>query len=182
MLARYGMVHGRFQPFHNGHLEYALRAFSRSEHLIIGITNADPTHGRPEATDTNRHLPGSNPFTFFERQRMIRQTLVDHGICPDRLSMVPFPIHEPERWSHYCPVGTHHFVRVFSDWGREKVERLRKAAYEITILDEGTRKKYSGEDVRARIKEGQSLTKFLPSAVVNILREISARERLLCLD
>lgn len=43
MDVRYGMIHGRFQPFHNGHLEYALAALSRCSHLIVGITNPDPS-------------------------------------------------------------------------------------------------------------------------------------------
>ena len=28
MLSAYGMIHGRFQPFHRGHLEYALAALA----------------------------------------------------------------------------------------------------------------------------------------------------------
>ncbi len=40
--ARYGMVHGRFQPFHLGHLEYTLKALACSQTLIVGITNPTP--------------------------------------------------------------------------------------------------------------------------------------------
>ncbi len=43
---RYGMIHGRFQPFHNGHLEYLLAALERCETLIIGITT---DHATPSA-------------------------------------------------------------------------------------------------------------------------------------
>lgn len=38
MLPRYGMIHGRFQPFHNGHWQYARAALARCDVLIIGIT------------------------------------------------------------------------------------------------------------------------------------------------
>jgi cytidyltransferase-like protein len=36
-------VHGRFQPFHYGHLEYTLAALACCDHRIIGITNPDPS-------------------------------------------------------------------------------------------------------------------------------------------
>ena len=55
MRHRYGMVHGRFQPFHVGHLEYALTALHRCEHLIVGITNPDPSLVVAESTDPQRH-------------------------------------------------------------------------------------------------------------------------------
>ena len=79
MRVRYGMAHGRFQPFHRGHLEYVLAALARSEHLIVGITNPDPWQTRAEAADAQRHTPEANPFTFFERQRMIRAALHEAG-------------------------------------------------------------------------------------------------------
>jgi nicotinamide mononucleotide adenylyltransferase len=32
-----GVVHGRFQPFHNGHLEYVLSAKQKCDFLYVGI-------------------------------------------------------------------------------------------------------------------------------------------------
>ena len=42
------MIHGRFQPFHNGHLDYLRGALARCDELFVGITNPDPRHARPE--------------------------------------------------------------------------------------------------------------------------------------
>ena len=36
------MIHGRFQPFHNGHLEYLAGAAERSDEVFIGIGLAVP--------------------------------------------------------------------------------------------------------------------------------------------
>jgi len=58
------MIHGRFQPFHLGHLEYLKGAAERSEAVFVGITNPDPTRIREESSDPLRHLPESNPFTY----------------------------------------------------------------------------------------------------------------------
>ena len=121
----WGCVHGRFQPFHDGHLEYVLRAWQRCERLIVGITAADPTAVRKEAESPHRHEPASNPFTYFERLRMIQDTLLAEGLKPQGFAIVPFPVHEPGLVCHYVPEEAVHFVRVYSRWEEEKVRRLR---------------------------------------------------------
>ena len=74
------MIHGRFQPFHNGHLEYLRGAAERSDEVFVGITNPDPQRIKEEATDPLRHLPESNPFTYVERLLMIEAVAKDEGI------------------------------------------------------------------------------------------------------
>jgi cytidyltransferase-like protein len=49
------MIHGRFQPFHRGHLEYMRGASERCDELWVGITNPDPARVKPEASDPARH-------------------------------------------------------------------------------------------------------------------------------
>ena len=178
MRARYGMVHGRFQPFHTGHLHYTLEALNRSEHLIIGITNPDPAETQREVTDTQRHTSEANPFTFFERQWMIRAALADAGVELSRVSIVPFPIHAPGRWVHYCPKETVQFIRVFSEWGREKVARLQAAGWQVEILDPGATKQESGSTVRRRLSQGRGWEQFVPRGVGVVLKQIGAHERL----
>ena len=65
------MIHGRFQPFHHGHLAYLTAAAARCERLLVGITNPDRLRTRPEADDPKRHLPEANPFTYTERLLMV---------------------------------------------------------------------------------------------------------------
>lgn len=178
MSVPYGMVHGRFQPFHNGHLEYVLHALQQCDHLIIGITNPDPSLIVQEATDRDRHLPTANPFTFFERHRMIRVALAEARCEMNQASLVPFPIHHPERWQFYCPLGTTQFVRLFSAWGREKVERFQALGWPVVVLDGGGTKHVSGAEVRRRLLVGQGWEELVPSPVAQVLREIRAMERM----
>ena len=178
MTHRYGMIHGRFQPFHNGHWEYARTALARCDFLIIGVTNPDPSLIVPELADSERHLPEANPFTFFERQQMIQATLADADVSLFRVAIVPFPIHHPERWVYYCPAGTTQFVRLFSAWGKEKLRRFKDNGWRVEILDEGATKEVSGSEVRRQILEGQGWEKLVPSGVARVLREIGAAERL----
>jgi nicotinamide-nucleotide adenylyltransferase len=173
----YGMVHGRFQPFHTGHLRYVLAALQHCQHLIIGITNPDPSAIVQEQTDSDRHRREANLFTFFERQWMVRAALADAGIELTRLSIVPFPIHHPERWSYYCPREAIQFMRVFSAWGEEKRRRFQERGWTVEVLDSGSAKEVSGSEVRRRLREGQGWRECVPPAVAMVLDEIKAGER-----
>jgi nicotinamide-nucleotide adenylyltransferase len=140
----WGCVHGRFQPFHEGHLEYVLRAWQRCERLIVGVTAADPTAVWKETESPHRHEPASNPFTYFERLQMIRDTLLAEGLKARDFAIVSFPIQDPGFIGHYVPEGTTHFVRVYSRWEEEKVRRLRDEVFPVEVLDPGEEKKVPG--------------------------------------
>ena len=64
---RDGIVLGRFQPLHLGHLEYLEAARRRCRRLFVGITNPDPGTRLPHSADPARSLPENNPFTYVER-------------------------------------------------------------------------------------------------------------------
>ena len=167
------MIHGRFQPFHNGHLEYLRGAAERSDEVWIGITNPDPARIRPEASDPLRHLPESNPFSYAERLLMVKAAAADLGLEPVTVHVIPFPVNEPELWSAYVPQGVTQYLRLFSAWGGTKLDRLREAGYEVVILDEGAEKEISGADVRAVIREGGDWESLVPLGVARVLGELS---------
>ena len=163
------MVHGRFQPFHNGHLEYLRGAADRCDELFVGITNPDPRRIKEEPSDPLRHLPESNPFTYVERLLMIQAVAADEGV---RARVIPFPVNEPELWSAYVPDGVTQFLRLFSDWGGTKLERLRAAGYEVVVLDEGAEKEISGADVRAAMRDGGDWESLVPPGVARVIRSL----------
>ncbi len=176
MKARYGMIHGRFQPFHVGHLVYLRAALERCQTLIIGITNPDPESVREEAEASHRHRKEANPYTFFERQMMIREVLLDERVDLRRVVFVPFPINLPERWRYYVPAGTVQFIRVFSDWERKKVERFRGEGYEVQVLHPGAKKEVEARDVRALIESGGDWRPLVPPGVARVLDRMAAGE------
>jgi nicotinamide-nucleotide adenylyltransferase len=166
------MIHGRFQPFHNGHLEYMRGAASRCEELFVGITNPDPTRIKPEAADPARHLPEANPWSYAERLLMVKAAATDLGLELSRVHVIPFPVNEPELWGAYVPEGVTQFLRLFSGWGGEKLERLRSAGYEVVVLDEGAEKDVSGTDVRDALRLGGSWESLVPPGVARVLRDL----------
>ncbi|MDP8972736.1 MAG: adenylyltransferase/cytidyltransferase family protein [Actinomycetota bacterium] len=166
----WGCVHGRFQPFHDGHLEYVLRARQRCERLIIGITAADPAGVRKENASPHRHEPASNPFTYFERLQMIQDTLLAEDLNPSTFAIVPFPIQDPGLIGHYVPKGTTQFVRVYSSWEEEKARRLRDEGFPVVVLDSGEEKKVSGSEVRRLMREGLPWEHLVPRSAAEVVR------------
>ena len=169
---RRGMIHGRFQPFHNGHLEYLSGAARVSDELFVGITNPDPTRIRPEPSDPARHLPESNPWSYAERLLMVKAGARDLGLDLAAVHVIPFPVNEPELWPAYVPEGVTQYIRLFSEWGGAKVERLRSAGYDVYVLDEGAEKQLSGADVRAAIREGGDWESLVPPGVARVIRSL----------
>ncbi len=172
----WGCVHGRFQPFHRGHLEYALLAKERCRRLLIGITNPDPTWTTPETANAQRHTVKSNPFTYFERALMLRDSLLGEGLEAWEFVVAPFPIQNPELCRHYVPEGTVHFVRVYSGWEEEKVRRLKAQGFAVEVLGRGEEKAISGREVRCLIRAGLAWEHLVPTAAVPVIRDAINRE------
>jgi nicotinamide-nucleotide adenylyltransferase len=166
------MIHGRFQPFHNGHLEYLRGAYERSDDVFVGITNPDPSRIKPEASDPLRHLPESNPWTYAERLLMVKAAARGAALALDRVHVIPFPVNEPELWPAYVPERVTQYIRLFSEWGGTKLDRLRDAGYEVVVLDEGVDKAISGADVREALREGDDWEALVPAGVARVIRSL----------
>jgi cytidyltransferase-like protein len=169
------MIHGRFQPFHLGHLEYLKGAAARSDEVWVGITNPDSSRVKPEPADPLRHLPESNPYTYVERLLMVKAAADEIDVD---VHVIPFPVNEPELWQAYVPPGTTQFIRHFSAWGATKIDRLRAAGYDVVILDEGKEKELSGSDVRAAIRDGSDWKSLVPKGVARVIEQARALNEL----
>lgn len=192
-----GHVHGRFQPFHEGHLAYCEWAAGECDELIVGITNADPTHVAPEEADPDRDDPRNNPFRYHERHRMITAALsaADLGV-PVRV--LPFPINRPELWEHYAPADALHLLRVLEEWHGVKADRLREHGRRVTTIE--AERAVSGTAIREAMAaeagardfetpasengvdrpadyEGNAWRATVPSAVAAVIDEIGGVDR-----
>lgn len=165
-----GAVHGRFQPFHLGHLEYVQHAAARCRTLIVGITNADPTWWRHTPQNPQRSQHHANPFPYWLRERLIDGALREAGIDADRFRIVPFPIHDPTLVPDYVPPGARHYLRVFSSWEQRKVDDLRAAGHDVEVLDPGVPKHVTATEVRRRLRTGGDWRALVPPAAALVLQ------------
>jgi cytidyltransferase-like protein len=165
-----GMIHGRFQPFHVGHLEYMVAAAARCERLAVGITNPEGFPLRPGPSDPARHLPESNPFTDGERRRMVEAAAAEAGVGP--VEVFPFPVTEPGLWGGLVPAGAVQFVRVLSPWGASKLARFEERGHPVVVLAAPGGKRVSGERVRALMRSGGDWRALVPPAVAAVIDDL----------
>ncbi|MFF4031276.1 adenylyltransferase/cytidyltransferase family protein [Streptomyces sviceus] len=174
-----GVIHGRFQPLHHGHLEYLLAGAQRCSTLVVGITNPDPEHTGFEPTDTERDRPESNPCTYYERYLMVLGALTDSGIEPSRLHIVPFPHSFPERLRFYAPEEAVYYLTVYDDWGDTKLRRFHDLGLRTEVMWKRDDKPISGTRVRRAIAEGTAhWPDLVPDAVATVIKERGIDERI----
>ena len=178
-----GSVHGRFQPFHNDHLEYALAARRECKFLWIGITKYDTTPIDATPLGLPRERPDHNPLTYFERINIIGEALVEEGINRDSFSFVPFPIETPQRLPLFMPRLVPCFTTIREEWNRQKIRVLKEAGYEVIVLWDRPGKTISGGLIRDDIVAGGARWKeIVPPATVRAVDRLNLRDRLISLS
>ena len=164
-----GAVCGRFQIFHNDHLQYVLAAKARCERLIVGITSPDKSVNPLEAVDPHRALDEANPCTYYERMKMVEAALLEAGLDRADFDIVPFPIGKPELMRFYIPVGTHLFVTILDEWGHCKTDRLKDYGYDVEVLWERHDKAISSSMIRGLITENGEWRRYVPGATYEFI-------------
>jgi cytidyltransferase-like protein len=164
-------VCGKFQPFHLEHLEYVLAAFSLGDHVVVGITNPDPSTVRPEPADPRRGLPESNPATYFERLRMVAECLGDAGVDRARYSIVPFPLQHPQLWDHYLPPAAVVLLTLFGDdpWLIERKARFERHGRTTHVMWERAGKTVTGSGVRDAVVRGEEWRSLVPAGTARVM-------------
>lgn len=172
-----GCIHGRFQPFHNGHLEYALAALERSSFLWIGLADPFPP-APPRQQPDHQAARSTSSLTYHERQFMITRTLVAEGIPPERFSFTPFPIRTPDLLPQYLDLGITCFARVDGERLKRESAALQKLGYPVQAL------RVHGQHIETSsipaliIRNEPSWRTLVPSSVSCYLDEIRLASRL----
>lgn len=154
---------GRFQPFHNGHMNVIESLAKRYDRIVIII-------GSAEQKDTKE-----NPFSVEERIEMIRLPLEARGITNFEINSLE-DFHDAKLWSSAIKKA-YDFDIVYSrnDWTlrcfRENGVKARKHK-----LCHG--RKYSGHEIRKRILKGRMWSHLVPEETYRYLKKIKGEERL----
>jgi len=175
-IVKYGVVHGRFQLLHNGHLKgLLLPAKENCEFLVVGICN--PSVEQTNFDDTNPHRSelSNNPFSYWDRYLMIKNSLIESGVSESNFCIVPFPINFPQQISNYIPKDSVHFMTIYDDWGKKKMFELNKQGFKTFIIKDfiNEEREFSGSMLREMLKTGNDQwKKYVPTSVVKIVEDL----------
>lgn len=160
-----GLLVGRFQPLHKGHLSVIREVLRQCDELIIVIGSAEESH-----TD-------KNPFTAGERYQMILSSLTDG----ERRRVLIVPIRDVNRysvWVNHVESYVPPFDEVYSNSDLTR-SLFKQAGYEVHKTKAYNPKAYSATEVRRRIVDGERWQNLVPRPVAVFLDGLDARRRLL---
>jgi nicotinamide-nucleotide adenylyltransferase len=164
-----GLYIGRFQPFHNGHLQAIEYVLETVDELIIGIGSIQDSHEI------------KNPFTAGERHYMIQSALLEAGIPHNKFYIISIPdIDRNAVWLAHVRTLCPPFDIVYSN--NPLVARLTKEYGEnvkLATIPFFNRNAYSATEVRRRMLADESWEELVPPAVARIIKEINGLKRLL---
>ena len=161
-----GILIGRMQPGHNGHMEVIKRILEEVDEIVIGIGSAQLSH---EVKD---------PFTAGERVLMMTQALAEIDVDPSRYYIIPMQdINFNAIWASHVKMLTPPFSIVYS--GNPLVKQLfAEEGYEVRQPPLYDRIHLSGTEVRRRILEDKNWQELVPKATADLLKEIDGVNRL----
>lgn len=173
-----GSVHGRFQPFHNEHLDYVLEAKRRCEFLYIGVTKFDILPAELTHLGGHRDEPQNNPLTYYERLKAISRSLLDAGMPAEEFTFVPFPIENPSSLGVFLPTSVVCFTTICDEWNLKKIAVLEKHGYPVDVLWRRD-KKITGTEVRELLASGDDRWRGLvPDGTARVIADFDIAARI----
>ena len=159
-----GLLIGRFQPFHLGHLDAVLFGLSRTENLFIGI-------GSSNKSNENR-----NPFSAKERREMITSSI--EPSMADRIKIFDIPdVGDHEKWAFEIDKIVPKYDVVFTndEFTQILFEKREMNVVPVVLKD---REKFSGTNIRNLMTEDKNWRDLVPQGTRNVLDSINAKDRL----
>jgi len=158
---------GRFQPFHRGHLSVIEDLLPKFDQVLVVIGSSD------------KFRTIENPFTVGERHAMVKATLDDLGVKPDKFKVIPLPdIDDDEKWPKHVIKTCPEFDAV-AITENPRVEKLFRAHTKKKIVKPKKKYAISATTVREEIQKGSDLEKYLPLPVVAFLQKIGAARKII---
>jgi len=160
-----GLIVGRFQPLHKGHLAAIREALRKCDELIVVIGSAEDSH-------TER-----NPFTAGERFQMLLSSLTSK----ERSRILIVPVRDLNRFSLWVSHVESHlppFDVVFSNSDLTR-SLFSHAGYKVQRTKAYNPKEYSATEIRRRIASNEKWKDLVPEPVARMLEAMDARQRLL---
>lgn len=159
-----GLLTGRFQPFHLGHLSAVKQALKQVDKLYIAIGSSQYAHEE------------YNPFTAEERAQMIKLTLEENGLA-DKCEVFLVPdIHDDAEWPAHVRQIVPPFDTVFIG-NNGLVKELFEKYDDAQVIEVEHEVDVSATKIRTAIVRGLDWERHVSSKVAEHIREIDGIER-----
>jgi nicotinamide-nucleotide adenylyltransferase len=159
-----GLMLGRFQPFHNGHLHLSRQILQECSELIIVIGSAQFNYIYKD------------PFTAGERVLMIHAALIESGIDVAKCHIIPVVNDENNaRWFGHLKSMVPRFDILYS--GNEFVSSLVSEHVKIKRPLFVKKDEYNGTNIRQKMATLQNWKELVPNSVSEIIEEIGGVDR-----
>ena len=159
-----GLLIGRFQPFHLGHLNAVKFALSSVDELLIGIGSS------------NKFSEKRNPFSADERKEMIESSLDESTLGKIKIYYIP-DVNDHDKWTYHIDEIVPKYDVVFSN--DEFTHTLfGKRGIKVISVPLKQREIMSGTDIRVKIRDDQGWSGLVPDGTKKVLLKINAKDRL----
>ena len=160
-----GILIGRFQPLHKGHVNAIEFARNNSERLFVIV-------GSAEKSNQER-----NPFSFEERKRMIGLALKGKKL-QDNISIVPInDARNHTEWIKSIKNTIGEYNLIFTN--DELTEKLfKEEGAEVLNVPLQDRNELSATEVRKRLELDKEWESLVTPEIARYLKEINAVERM----
>ena len=159
-----GLLIGRFQPFHLGHLDAINFALTKVDILYLGLGSSNvPIHK-------------NNPFSADERKEMILSSL--DNITKEKIKIYYIPdFNDHQKWIEFISSNIPKFDIIFTNdplteqmYDKKGIDSMQIPFTERDVL--------SGTNIREKIVTDQNWTNLVPEGTKQFLLQINAKERL----
>ena len=159
-----GLLIGRFQPFHLGHLDAIKFALTKVEKLWIGIGSS------------NKPNQKQNPFSADERKQMILSSI--NKSISDRIQIFFIPdLENHQKWIENIDTIVPKFDVIFSN--DELTQFLySKRGTKVISVPFTNREMLSGTNIRDKINSNQKWENLVPEGTKKILHKLDVNDRL----
>ncbi|MFB5626857.1 MAG: nicotinamide-nucleotide adenylyltransferase [Nitrosarchaeum sp.] len=159
-----GLLIGRFQPFHLGHLDALRFALTKVDKLWIGLGSS------------NKPLQKNNPFSAEERKEMILSSIDESMKQRIQIYFIP-DLENHIKWIELIDLLVPKFDIIFTN------DELTKHLYSkrnvtVSSIPFVKRDVLSGTNIRNMILSDQKWDDFVPEGTKHFLNKTNAKQRL----
>lgn len=167
-MTRRGLMLGRFQPFHKGHLALTKQILSECDELLIIIGSAQ------------FNFIDKDPFSAGERVLMIHEALKEARIDLSRCYIIPVANDENNaRWLAYIRSMVPPFDVLYS--GNDFVKYLARSQDSSIVIEDpmfAEINEYNGTNIRRLMQEGKPWEHLVPPAVTKVIQQVGGIVRI----